>query len=101
MPKGTRNQSKNMKAQHTQGPWEMSGPTLKGDGYNIGSVNSHRTSEGEANARLISAAPDLLVALEAMVEASIEMQGTTRKAAEHNARLESARAAIAKAKGTL
>lgn len=48
--------------QHTPGPWTMRGPSLRANGYNIGSVNSHGTTEGAANARLIAAAPDLLAA---------------------------------------
>jgi hypothetical protein len=56
-----------MEAKHTPGPWFMDGPTLKCAKYNIGSVNSHRTTEGTANAQLISAAPELLAALEEVV----------------------------------
>lgn len=52
-----------MTIHHTPGPWNVDGPTLKGNGYNIGSVNSHRTTEGMANACLIAAAPDLIAAL--------------------------------------
>jgi len=50
---------------HTPGPWRIEGPTLKGPKYNLGSVNSHKTTEGAANAALIAAAPDLLEALRA------------------------------------
>lgn len=50
--------------QHTQGPWELSSQYVKcKDGYNVASVNSHKTTEGEANARLIAAAPELLAEL--------------------------------------
>lgn len=51
----------------TPGPYEMDGPQIVGNGYGIGHVNSHRTTEGKANALLFSAAPDLLEALEAVL----------------------------------
>ena len=49
-----------MEHKHTPGPWSINGNKIDGNGYHIVSVNSHRTSEGEANARLIAAAPELL-----------------------------------------
>lgn len=52
-----------------------------------------------ANARLIEAAPDLLAALKAYVEADAPMNGSTSRAEAHNARLAAALAAIAKAEG--
>lgn len=57
-----------MEQKHTSGPWSINGNKIDGNGYHIVSVNSHRTSEGEANARLISAAPELLEALEKFIE---------------------------------
>ena len=59
-------------SKHTPRPWVMDGPTLKGNGYNIGSVNSHRTTEGSANARLIAAAPELLEALQSVMDWTAE-----------------------------
>ena len=49
-----------MEHKHTPGPWSINGNKIDGNGYHIVSVNSHRTSDGEANARLIAAAPELL-----------------------------------------
>lgn len=80
-----------MSTKHTPGPWKMNGPTLVGNGYNIGSVNSHRTTEGEANANLISAAPELLEACERMANA--------KSLGEKNEARRLARLVIAKAKG--
>lgn len=91
------NTIQNMDAKHTPGPWEMSGPTLKGNGYNIGSVNSHRTTEGEANAALIAAAPEMLEALEAI--ATHFDTPASGRLCNISDLLNDARAAIAKAKG--
>lgn len=63
---------------HTPGPWTVNGNKIDGKGYHIASVNSHATTEGKANASLIAAAPDLLVALENALEAVLymdEMEG--------------------------
>jgi hypothetical protein len=48
---------------HTPGPWaDICGYiTIKG-GRNVASVNSHNTTEGKANARLIASAPDMVEA---------------------------------------
>lgn len=61
---------------HTQGPWLVEGRTvyaLNDDGYNRFSAlvqDAHTPGdELEANARLIAAAPDLLEALDGMIEA--------------------------------
>lgn len=90
--------------QHTPGPWTMNGPTLRGNGYNIGSVNSHRTSEGAANARLIAAAPELLAALRLALqraECDLRMFPLSKVGCIEHQSLETAadkyRAAIAKA----
>jgi hypothetical protein len=51
-----------MSAQHTPGPWRVSGKATINAGRSwIASVS---TSNRDANARLIAAAPDLLAALE-------------------------------------
>lgn len=48
----------------SRGPWRAVGPYVKcADGYNVASVNSHRTIEGADNMQLIIAAPDLRDAL--------------------------------------
>ena len=109
-----------MSAQHTPGPWDLDrsgfirearGPD--GCGILIASACdlSRSASEGEANARLIAAAPELLAALEALCrEFSVVRRDLSRidnnaghdssherEAAKEVLRL--ARAAIAKARG--
>jgi hypothetical protein len=63
-------------------------------------------SDHEANARLIAAAPDMLAALESVIDDlvggiqdTIDNGGSEAWIAEANTRLNAARAAIAKAKG--
>lgn len=82
---------------HTPGPWIAASarssvvglPIVASCGYAI--ANSHQPGdEGLANARLIAAAPDLLVAL----------QGVLRVADRKTDEFAAARAAIAKATGT-
>jgi|SRR5690606_7796925 len=54
------------KSEHTPGPWKTSGFSIsaKGSGYIAKALEVYmKRSEREANARLIAAAPDLLVAL--------------------------------------
>lgn len=59
---------------HTPGPWRLNrqrveyGPYVAGDGWCVAIVLRDPV-EQEANARLIAAAPELLVALEQLVEA--------------------------------
>ena len=58
---------------HTKGPWEISKIGNNYDQYSVYSEGSSsgnivNTVEGEANARLISAAPDML---EALLEAEV------------------------------
>lgn len=55
-----------------------------------------RTTEAEANARLMAAAPDLMAALEAMVK---DIEAVAKNDVVWPATLKQARAAIAKAKG--
>lgn len=75
--------------------WFLENGYIKTEGknYNIASVNSHRTTEGMANAKLISAAPELLDALERYID---ECEGDCTRL---NPRYEQARKAIAKARG--
>ena len=56
-----------MKTNHTPGPWSINGNKIDGNGYHIASVNSHGTTEGRANHKLIAAAPDLLDAAQLFV----------------------------------
>lgn len=92
-----------MQTKHTPGPWNFAKSDIDGR-YSIygngplaycgdtGAVNG----DGEANARLIAAAPDLLVALKALVgEADLGEVDLD----DDRAKLEQARAAIAKATG--
>jgi hypothetical protein len=105
-------------SKHTPGPWSMSGPMGKdhlsgrepwfwisaettlhlqvmacADGYVRG--------ENEANARLISAAPDLLEALRTAIQMLVEWQMDYPESVGDNeaALMKAARAAIAKATG--
>ncbi len=89
-----------MTSQHTPGPWRcehgpgeyriMCNDKTRGlNGYLGGLVIGHPLVELAANARLIAAAPDLLAALEAALQA----------AGPHRWWHDEARAAIAKARG--
>ena len=89
---------------HTPGPWSVS----KGsayyvccDGSWIASAMGIRGPEGEANARLIAAAPELLAALEAFVDGfdpDKEYDATDTAYVVFGEKAKLARAAIAKAK---
>lgn len=86
--------------QHTPGPWELVKQEddfeIKHKVYFIGSVyDFNQFPENEANARLIAAAPDLLEALEYMIEEATSGQFSNPSEEE----IQKARAAIAKAKG--
>ena len=92
-------------SKHTPGPWEIEEHYHSGYRWISGPEHSQfaqvvwcmededRSPECEANAHLIAAAPELLEALEMMLEMS-EMGGFGKAAAE-----DVARAAIAKVKG--
>jgi hypothetical protein len=99
---------------HTQGPWRIGEPS---DGF-IGNVladNPRRllaqvtVQDGEqtlANARLIAAAPDMLAALEAVIDdleehigVAVDHYASERWLEGARARLGAAQMAIAKAKG--
>lgn len=109
-----------MSATHTQGPWTVTddgyaitgadGGTLivettKANWENLAAAAAQGSTlaqkhlpEVEANARLIAAAPELLAALEALVgEADL---GEVDLDDDDRIKLDNARAAIAKAKGT-
>lgn len=91
-----------MTTQHTPGPWsveidhhnnvpEFIRVYADGEMYDLASVLCDETGNATANARLISAAPDLLAAIEGLLNAL--PSATTHPA------IKAARAAIAKATG--
>ena len=82
-----------MNTKHTPGQWSINGNKIDGNGYHLASINSHSTIEGQANSRLIAAAPEILEALE---DCERNMIISTQA---DMARLDRIRAAIAKAKG--
>ena len=91
--------------QHTQGPWAVYNQYIHGpDGIRFLAVAGD--GAGQANARLIAAAPELLAALagcaDALREAGKDFAQANKLAARPNLyelHEQSARAAIAKAKG--
>jgi len=99
-----------MDSKHTPGPWEQTdghGPTphgtavaqVGGNQYLIASCTAYFGREGgQANARLIAAAPELLAALEQAHMALIGYLPAHRNVVT-DAAIEAARAAIAKATG--
>lgn len=101
-----------MTTQHTTGPWNVTGLYVREqDGGLVASINDlwhdQKTpkSEKNANARLIAAAPELLAALEALVneplrynDKTIEINRASQKEAMKIVR--DARAAIARATAT-
>jgi len=76
-----------MHAKHTSGPWKVVGRDIEtADGYTLASVVEQDAYEDhDANARLIAAAPELLVALHDAWVALPDARGGT----ELNARLKS------------
>jgi hypothetical protein len=99
-------------AKHTPRPWTARGENVHGiqigadkpnhpAGYvGITSVNTFRNrDEGEANARLIAAAPELLAALKFLVDRGLTyFEGRTSPGFTRE-QIEKAREAIAKAEG--
>ena len=100
---------------HTPGPWRtiestnttmrtVVGPDFPGQGY-IADVNLCRTNDaqdvdGEANARLIAAAPELLEALKQLLAMQIDCDGITVKITDYHChQTRQAQAAINKAEG--
>ena len=80
--------------QHTPGPWKTTGANITDANRNhVATVTDGGTTDGEANARLIAAAPELLAALKDIAETQwangVPSSGALREA----------RAAIAKAEG--
>ena len=96
---------------HTPGPWEVYGNSDEGLSVRSSAIPGavcfmawifqDTKGEGEANARLIAAAPDLLAALKALLTApEIADCDPNDKDEETNAIERLARATIAKAEGT-
>ena len=100
---------------HTPGPWrtiESTNKTMRtivgkdfpGQGY-IADVNLCRTNnaqdvDGEANARLIAVAPELLEGLKQLLAMQIDCDGVTVKIADYHChQTRQAQAAINKAEG--
>lgn len=86
------------KAKHTPGPWESINGyifPIKGEKICIMTAMGSKGSEREANARLIAAAPELLEALQSIIE--IGKRNTENP--KYDGYYDAARAAIAKATG--
>lgn len=92
---------------HTPGPWVI-GRSGHGRPYQVetagglcitkwGGISRPASAEGEANARLIAAAPELLAALDDLLIAYCD---PGNQGSDHDEKVEAARAAIAKARGT-
>jgi hypothetical protein len=86
---------------HTPGPWKFAlfehAPNEAFVQWRAGYAEVHGSRAGrEANARLIAAAPDLLAALQALVDLD---DGDSPALWAHSGDFERARAAIAKATG--
>lgn len=88
-----------MTAQHTPGPWHVANDVqIRSEKHQIAKVWMMRNGEGNANARLIAAAPDLLEALQMLADVDFgacEWRGEAEIAAIK------ARAAISKATGEI
>jgi hypothetical protein len=86
-----------MSTQHTPGPWKFgsisNGDFYKrniagADGYHVALTSSRDDAEVDANARLIAAAPELLEALQAIIDTGLS-----------TSKIGAAKIAIAKATG--
>ena len=102
-----------MTATHTPGPWRQDEPgsllVIAGEGKSKDDIvagcwghSEQRYAEGVANARLISAAPEMLAALQAEIDTHGHLSGRCAVPAGANgctARCEGVRAAVAKAEG--
>ena len=91
---------------HTPGPWTVSNSDLRGGRYwtvNVPGygepIDIHEDDNGQADAQLIAAAPDLLVALDNLL-AAMEMAQHLRPETQHRrACIDQAKNALAKARG--
>ena len=96
-----------MEAKHTPGPWavwpHLDSYHIRGQEKDIAftrpATETHMGKEEQANARLIAAAPDLLAALEELVQASYDSVNGKQYAPYHVEELGRATVAIAKARG--
>lgn len=107
----TTRQTDQPKGQHTPGPWSAD---EWAPGFTVSAPDSHYSvchledcNNAEANARLIAAAPELLAALEALLDSNLPERCNVRPHADcgcFSCRqydvIELAQAAIAKAGGT-
>ena len=89
-----------MTTKHTPGPWTTTGPNVRTDiGALVATAQNHwydhetPQEEKEANAQLMSAAPELLAALEEITE----LIQWSESGGEEERAYDAARAAIAKA----
>ena len=68
-------------AGHTPGPWTVHGQWQasvrmpNGEGFHVCSDPRHASDESKANARLIAAAPDMLAALEEIMDSGCDCDG--------------------------
>lgn len=88
-------------ADHFPGPWTVakSGVSIDAGPTRIRMERAGELEQLQATARLIAASPELLAALEGLVEDLDEMSHTGIDEERHAARMEAARAAIARARG--
>ena len=91
-----------MNTSHTPGPWHVAGKEqvqIRSEKHQIAKAWSFAGKTGQANARLIAAAPDLLAALQGLDEAYCRAGTplTREERTEDRKRIIAARAAIAKA----
>lgn len=96
--------------EHTKGPWEAcergdysdyrgDSRVILGDDMRIAVVHDSGIDRQEANARLIAAAPELLEALELLLDSVIEDVEITGNSPDDIFEIVKSRAAIANAKG--
>jgi len=90
-------------SKHTPGPWMAREPNGPGNGWRVGPAwlgEAPSSNETSANANLIAAAPDLLAACEAFVEAEhAAILDGQRAFSIYVDAIDDAKSAIAKARG--
>lgn len=88
-------------AKHTPGPWKVSGHMVRTEcetSWPVASCCYGTAAQSDANARLIAAAPELLAACDAMLNAIADNTDIGFDV-DLNEAMRAARAAIVKAKG--